>query len=163
MEAKIRRERETLFMSSLAVILFFVWGSAKVLFSYIMDPVTWLQYVSGSDDPAITQGKTTAIIAAYILVNLIFRLCIGLPAIKECRQNSSGKRFVYIIHAVICLVMDVLTFRSAVILPIESGEYTTIIGPLAMIVIEITSCYAIVQLIISSLKLKYLRHKAKTA
>ena len=49
MEAKIRRERETLFLSSLAVILFFVWGSAKVLFSYIMDPINWIKNVTGSD------------------------------------------------------------------------------------------------------------------
>ena len=62
MEAKIRRERETLFLSSLAVILFFVWGSAKVLFSYIMDPINWIKNVTGSDNPAITETGTTVII-----------------------------------------------------------------------------------------------------
>ena len=167
MEAKIRRERETLFLSSLAVILFFIWGSAKVLFSYILDPINWIKNVTGSENPSITETGTTVIIIAYILLNLIFRLCIGLPAIKEARADSSGKRVVYIVLAAICLVMEVGTFRSAVIVPIQGGniqkliESGEIVGPLAMFVIEITSCLALVQLIISSLKLKYLRHAAK--
>ena len=169
MEAKIRRERETLFLSSLAVILFFVWGSAKVLFSYIMDPINWIKNVTGSDNPAITETGTTVIIVAYILLNLLFRLCIGLPAIKEARADSAGKRIVYLVLAIICLVMEVLTFQLAVIVPIQGGniqkliESGEIIGPLAMFTIEVTSCLVLIQLLISSLKLKYLRHAAKAA
>ena len=108
MEAKIRRERETLFLSSLAVIIFCVWGSAKVLFSYILDPIHWIKYVTGSDNPAITETGAAIIIVAYILVNFVFRLCIGLPAIKESRANDSGKRVLYLIFAVIFLVTDIM-------------------------------------------------------
>ena len=65
--------------------------------------------------------------------------------------------------------MEVGTFRSAVIVPIQGGniqkliESGEIIGPLAMFTIEVTSCLALMQLLISSLKLKYLRRSAKSA
>ena len=167
MEAKIRRERETLFLSSLAVIIFCVWGSAKVLFSYVLDPENWIRYVTGSANPAITRGETAAIIVAFILVNFLFRLSIGLPAIKESRADGSGKRVIYIILAFLCLAMEVSTYWAVFVLPKQSGDIVTALvtgelsGPLAMLIIEITSCFAIIQLIISSLKLKYLRRKAK--
>lgn len=169
MEAKIRRERETLFLSSLAVIIFCVWGSAKVLFSYILDPIHWIKYVTGSDNPAITETGAAIIIVAYIFVNFIFRLCIGLPAIKESRADASGKRVLYLIFAVIFLATDIIFYWTAFIMPIRSGHFMEmvesgeIIGPLAMLFIEVTSCFVTMQLIISSLKLKYLRRAAKEA
>ena len=165
MEAKIRRERETLF----AVIIFCVWGSAKVLFSYILDPIHWIKYVTGSDNPAITETGAAIIIVAYILVNFVFRLCIGLPAIKESRADASGKRVLYLIFAVIFLATDIIFYWTGFIMPIQSGHFMEmlesgeIIGPLAMLFIEVTSCFVTMQLIISSLKLKYLRRAARSA
>ena len=168
-EAKIRRERETLFLSSLAVILFCVWGSAKVLFSYMLNPIHWIQYVTGSESPAITETGAAVIIVAYILVNFLFRLCIGIPAIKESQADASGKRVLYLIFAVLFLATDILFYWTEFIMPIQSGQFMEmfetgeIIGPFAMLFIEVTSCFVTMQLIISSLKLKYLRHSAKSA
>ena len=106
---------------------------------------------------------------AYIFVNFIFRLCIGLPAIKESRADASGKRVLYLIFAVIFLATDIIFYWTAFIMPIRSGHFMEmvesgeIIGPLAMLFIEFTSCFVTMQLIISSLKLKYLRRAAKEA
>ena len=75
----------------------------------------------------------------------------------------------YLIFAVIFLATDIIFHWTGFIMPIQSGHFMEmlesgeIIGPLAMLFIEVTSCFVTMQLIISSLKLKYLRRVAREA
>lgn len=167
MEAKIRRERETLFLSSLAVILFGVWGSLKVVISYLLNPEEWIKLASESPEPAVTSAIVIALIIGFVLLDFFFRLSIGLPGIKESRVDGSGKRKIYLILAVLYLVSDVISFRSIFVPSMAAEDYIVFIASgefidhLATIIIEGTSCFAVVQLIVSSLKLKRLRGAAK--
>lgn len=168
MEAKIRRERETLFLSSLAVIIFGVWGSTKVLISYLIDPETWIRLVSDSSEPALTETHVAVLLVLFFLLDIGIRLGIGLPGIKESRANAPGKKVIYLILAVVYLVIDILAYRSTFAATLKEInldyilENGGIMDPFAMIIIEGTSCFAIVQMILSSLQLKYLRHAAMT-
>ena len=110
MEAKIRRERETLFLSSLAVIIFGVWGSTKVLISYLIDPETWIRLVSDSSEPALIETHVAVLLMLFFLLDIGIRLGIGLPGIKESRVNAPGKKVIYLILAVVYLVIDILAY-----------------------------------------------------
>lgn len=163
MEAKIRREADTLFLSGVAVIAFGIWGAVKICITYFWAPKAWMKVTDVDIDLLYMQIITVVIILVLCFIDIFIRYSIGRPAMEESREIGQGKGNRYLIFAVIYVALDVVGFLSVFIAPGGAGDVSQDIDTmdqLTNILIEASSCYALLQLIVSSLKLRRLRRDA---
>lgn len=163
MEAKIRREEDTLFLSGLAVIVFGIWGAVKIFIIYFLNPEAWVVPADVDQDTILVHAVIMGVLIVLVLIEISLRLRIGLPAIAESRETGLGKRRHYLFLAVFYLIMDASSFLSIFIVPggmVDVAENIDEMNRFRNIIIQATSCYVFLQLIVSSLKLRRLRRDA---
>ncbi len=162
MEAKIRREQSNLFYSGLAVIVFGVWGAFKNVIYYYLHP-EFLDLQSALKELPEDVDPNLVLILVLIFVALmdfLIRYLIGRGAIRESRRTLSKRKNGYRVLAILYLLFDVFSYAHAVR---EVFAATSIEKLLAsydinnhfiMLIIEITSCWAMIGLIVASFKLR---------
>lgn len=162
METKIRREEDTLFLSGLAVIIFGIWGSLKICITFFLESEAVLKTVDVDGlDLLLVKIITFAFVLILCLIDLFFRLRIGIPAMKESREK--GQSHYYLILAGFYLLTDAIAFLSVFIVPggdVDVAEKTDLMSRVTKFIIQASSCYVLLQLIISSIKLRRLRRDA---
>lgn len=163
MEAKIRREADTLFLSGLAVIVFGIWGMVKIFITYFLNPEAWVAPADVDQDTILVHAVIMGALIVLSLIEISLRLRIGLPAIAESRETGQGKRHYYLFLAVFYLIVDASSFFSIFIVPggvVDVAENIDGLDRFTNIIIQATSCYVLLQLIVSSVKLRRLRRDA---
>lgn len=162
MEAKIRREQSNLFYSGLAVIVFGVWGSLKNVIYYYLHP-EFLEWKNMLEDlPENVDPKLVLILGLIIaaLLDFVIRYIIGRGAIRESRRTVSKRKNGYRVLAILYLLVDVFSYAHAVREVFVATSVEELLASydinnhFIMLIIEITSCWAMIGLIVASFKLR---------
>lgn len=167
MEAKIRRQQNNLFFSSLAIILFGAWGSLRVVIFNYLNPDVVLNQLDSPLDPTTLKIIMVTVTVVVGIMDVLIRLRIGLPAIRESRGIVHKKKNTYLTLAIIYLCADIYGLFSFVFSTYEyvsNGQYAEAYNSIKMTssIIQLTSCIAISQLVIATIKLKKLRRRIAT-
>ena len=164
MEKELRKRQNMLSEAGKGVVLFAVWGIAKVnLFFGLSTFLTVEEIYAAAAEVGISEklflGFILAIAAAILIWQLGARLYIGMSASAEGKGKTKGYR--YLVLAVVLLVTDIQTawqaFGEDVILAGEEISASFISG----FCVELASVYVLLELLISGICVKRLRNKMK--
>ena len=158
-EAKIRKSQNILICSGQAVILFGIWSIIRMFLLIYLDPLQFEEMIRYSSDIPhnVFRAFILAGVGTALLADLILRLFMGLSAIREGKSGIPGKRF-YLI--VVSLYLALSLFADGYSILSSFGERFDI-GTLASAIIDISSCTALAEIIVSSEKLREATGKIK--
>ena len=158
-EAKIRKSQNILICSGQAVILFGIWSIIRMFLLIYLDPLQFEEMVRYSSDIPhnVFRAFIYAGVGTALLADLILRLFMGLSAIREGKSGIPGKRF-YLI--VVSLYLALSLFADGYSILSSFGERFDI-RTLASAIIDISSCTALAEIIVSSEKLREATGKTK--
>lgn len=159
MSAQIRKHQTILICSGLAVIGFGLWSIVRTIMFVYLDPLQFSEMFIEQDQVSeeLYRAIVIAVLAVLLALDLLFRLYVGLNAIRLGQGQKRKKRFIFFSAAflIISLCSDFSFFLSAV-----RGSFTTEV--FASLIVDITNCIAFYRIITSSLALLRLS-KAETA
>lgn len=156
-KALLRRHEDNLNVCGMGVIILGAWDVLKVVMQAILEAKDAYQFdlEVPEEEKAIALVVIIAIIAVLILLSgLIFwiHLYIGRNAMKNAKGQPYKKG--YFVWAVIILVLSLL---GTLLYADEIKEAEAIETTIASIIVDITSIYILVNLVISTRKVKELR------
>ena len=156
-KALLRRQEDNLNVCGMGVIILGAWDVLKVVMQAILEAKDAYQFdlEVSEDEKAIALVVIIAIIGVLILLSgLIFLIhfYIGRNAMKNAKGQPYKKG--YFVWAVIILVLSLLGTLSYAD---EIKEAEAIETTIASIIVDITSIYILVNLVISTRKVKELR------
>ncbi len=154
MDKELRRNQNTLVMSGIGVIVFGVWSLIRFLM-YILINARYLRAELGLES-GTEYAVFYLVVALLLLADLGLRVYVGCAAIREGMKDKAGRVYVAIAvflaaSAAFSAYQDFLTFSEA---------YTDVADGYAATLADITSLVILVQLVISSLRLKRMRRNA---
>lgn len=153
MEAKIRKNQSHLICSGAAVIAFGLWSIIRISLMRFMDPVSLEEFWKIPDE--LSREKyyflVFTILLVLLVIDLLLRLYIGLSAIRE--GKGKRKRIVYVIVAFLYGLVSVVSDPEYFIE--TAGSEITLTG-VAMTVVDLTSCIALFEITVSSIRLRRL-------
>lgn len=142
-ENDVRRYKSTLIYSGMAVVVFAVWGALKLFILDLVDPALIQRF--------LTQNGMVAGFTLLGFIDLLLRFFIGLSAIGEGKgKKKSG---VYLVVGGLYLGVGFAGYVFLVA-PYILGAFVW--GLAASILIDATSCIAMVLIIRASLGLRKL-------
>lgn len=161
-QAKLRRYRDTLATSGIAIIIFGVWDIAKSMLTTVYgsnlsveneDVVAELEtsLASMGDDAEIVIVLFALVAMLVVLLGLAMRLYVGLSARAEARGKR--KSWAYVIIAGLMATTSALLMAVGLAL---SGSLANIASGIVTSLIELSSLLAYVDLIRSAVKVKRL-------
>ena len=107
--AKLYKHQTTLICSGLAVIAFGLWSIVRVSLLFYLQRSRILQLIMEGELELLTGQSTDTITAilfgvaiGFLILDLLFRLYIGLSAIRE--GNGKRRRLAYVVLAIVYLV-----------------------------------------------------------
>ena len=154
MEAKIRKNQSKLICSGAAVIAFGLWSIVRVFLMRFMDPISLEQFWDAPDN--IPQEDfyflIFVVLLVFLVIDLLLRLYIGLSAIRE--GKGKRKRIVYV---VVAFLYGLLSAVSDPQYFIETAESEITLTGVAMTVVDLTSCIAMFEIVVSSVRLRRLQ------
>lgn len=165
-QIKIRKARDTLRIVGMGTIGFSLWTVLKCAGVIFFRKEEIMEKLRSTD--AVVKGEYTAeyfftimllAVAVYLLVEISFRLFVGISAIRE----GKGKRsfFIYIIVALLLIYGSFSTIVLAVLGWVSGGEGDQ--GILSMIadssspdavIIEITSMIMMIEMVAAAIRLR---------
>ncbi len=167
MEREIRRNQSNLIILGTGIIAFGAWTIVRFLFTYFMQ-LDYLKAYTGNEiksnllagskavvtDEMINTFLTIVLVAilAILVVDIILRLFVGLSARKEGRGNKKG--YGYLIAAVILIIIHAVSVVMD-LLSIFEGNYLSLETYISIIV-DTSSAIIVIELIVSSVRLKKL-------
>lgn len=156
--AKIRRHQSILICSGLGVIAFGLWGIVKIIMMWYLDPTAFEELVgfaSLTQEEQIYLTVIYAVIAVLVAADLLIRVYIGRSAVKE--GSGQKKRIFYVIWTAVYLFASVGgDIDTLMELPTEH-----MVESVTATVIDLTSCFAMLQIIISSIALRRITARQK--
>ncbi len=158
MEKELRRYQSILSASGLAVIVFGVWSAAKTLILLFsgFGPYDIRAMLEELDAPPGTLTVLFIIIFIILNIEIFFRLFVGLSARAEAAGKK--KRVVYLVFAWIILAFSVLSIISV----FQTGFATDPWDAVVTLIIEATSLFALINMIVASGKVRRLRKELAT-
>lgn len=162
----LRRKEDNLGISGLAVLLFSMWDIVRFVMTIIMNPHAFTDFLKNmgiaKDEMAIGGAVVIAIFAIILGGAFLIRLFIYLNARAESRGKKKG--WLYVIVAALVLAFIVADQTSTVIDIFKGtatdaeqlGEFDT---ATASGLLNITSAFALIDIIISSATIKSIRKK----
>lgn len=157
MDAKTRKHRYKLKCSGYAVIAFGAWSIIRVFMMKYLNPLGLENMLGSSEYEA---GYEPVIFIFFIVIlafDLLFRLYIGRNAIRE--GNGERRRLTYVVLAALYVGVSIWSDFSYIV-GLFSGKSSSDV--LAAIIVDLTTCVALVEITVSSLYLRKLG-KGKTA
>lgn len=154
MEMKLRKHQSTLVVAGTGVILFGLWSIVKTL---MFLTTTWAALAAHAVELGLTNKFVIAIIIAIVVfvlgADLLMRLYIGLCAVSEGKGRKSRSFYL--------LVAGWLLFTSITVFPANLYNAYSLSGfapdVLIATVLELTSLYALADLLFSGIRIKQLR------
>lgn len=165
MERLIRKYQNSLLISGGGVILFGVWNIARICFIYFFAGDLLIDVAkSGVEDPTVIDDADMALVKLVLLIiilivffiDLIFRIYLGRCAAKEAKGEK--KSCVYIVIAAIMLV---IALQGDIVALATISESASKVETFFSAIVDISSCYALGDMIYSSLRLRYIMKKAE--
>lgn len=160
--AKLYKHQTTLVCSGLAVIAFGLWSIVRVSLLFYLQHSRILQLIMEGELGVLTGQSTDTITAilfgvaiGFLILDLLFRLYIGLSAIRE--GNGKRRRLAYVVLAIVYLVF---LLGSDVYYRFLSGEAFAA-GTISAFFIDLTSSVAFMAIIRSSLAIRRLKREEK--
>ena len=169
MQVQLRKYKDNLVNSGKVIVLFQLWAIAKIFLSIFFG----FGEAAGEETELVVDGMTVVettepvetvaasptfliilviFILGVVLLDMIFRIYIGRTAVAVGKGQKEGKKF-YIVLAFIVLGVtlfgDVFSFQSLI-------SSTFNIVSLFSFVVELTSVYALCDLIYSAIKVNKL-------
>ncbi len=155
MDAKIRKYQDILRISGKAVVLFGVWSIIRLLVLKFFDPDTieaaFINPALGINDKGMAD-MVFDIAIITLIIDLVFRLIIGRCAVSE--GEGKKRSVVYIIFAIIYVVYTIVIEVLDIVNPFRRDIDLLYISTW---VIDLTTCMAIIEIVISSIKLRKLK------
>lgn len=156
MEKELRKQQNILGISGLAVIAFGLWSLLKMIVFAIATPGGFSEVIGiGTVETDGELGLSVYVIAAVIalLVDFAVRFLIGFSA----RAESKGKKksIFYLLAAGFLVLLSVMS----IITTFTTLFVSSLLGGVVAIIVELTSLFAYLEVIISSVKCRKLRKK----
>ena len=154
MEAKIRKHQDILRCSGYAVILFGAWSIIRMVMLRIIDPLELDSLLAVADAESDMDLETIAFVSLLVLLalDLLFRLYVGRSAIKEGRGGE--KRLFYVLLAGGYAAVSVWSDLFYLVDCLFGDSSIWMLGP---VIVDISTCGALIEIVISSLCLRKLR------
>lgn len=160
---KERRVSDILVSSGTGVIFFGLWSVVKTILQIILSQQSIASFAN-VEDVALdgTFDATTYVIISAILAFVMLGIDLGLRlyAGLSARADGRGKKksIAYIIVAFVLIALGVISVVSTII----SVSYLegTIIDKVVTLIVDITALLALVELVISGIRLKRIRRKS---
>ena len=157
MQAKLRRNLDTLTILGKAVVAFIVWSVIKFIINYIFEPFQDLP--EASKELSDSEEKALLIIFFIVLLVMILdiavRVWIGLAAVREGSEKKKGA--VYIVLA------SLLALTYFYVIPIDviniANTESSIFSSVAALIIDTTSFVTLTMTAVTAIKVKRLRKK----
>ena len=133
-EITLRRNQDTLVIVGTGVIIFGIWSLLKTLFALLLNIGDLYEVILKEETP---EGRVAIfiVVTLMLMIDLAFRVSVGLSAIAVARGKKS--RFIFVAGALI-LAFSSATTVTAQIKGIVTGEEITLISHVAAAV-ELTS------------------------
>ena len=159
MDAKIRKNRDILSISGKALILFGIWSIVrlflfKILDSEVLASVLLFPETELLDAAFIESAFDITIIV--LVINLLLRIFIGASAIAE--GSGRKKSIFYIVLAIIYIIYSLISDILVIINPIYDKTSIAVISPL---IIDFSSCFALIMIVIASFSCRKLIKEAQ--
>ena len=156
-KALLRRHEDNLNVCGMGVIILGAWDVLKVIMQAFMEAKDIFQFdlEVTDDEKAVTLLVVIAIVAILILLSaliFLFHIYIGRNAMKNAKRQPYKKG--YFVWAVILLVLSVLGMLTYVD---EIKETENLETTIASIIVDLTTIYILVNLVISTQKIKQIR------
>lgn len=179
LDAKIRKQESMLSCSGMGVIIFGIWNIIRALLMEYLDPSGFLNISSIVEEvnenianealasgeivdiseaiPMVTEGLLFSFVMLFLLLDLIIRLYIGMSARMEGRGRLK-KRPTYIVISGLYLLLEVYRNISAAC-KVITGVVS--IDDMFFSIADLTTCIAMVLMLISAIKLRKLLKQKK--
>ncbi len=152
-KAKLRRYEDDLNVSGTGVIIMGAWSVVRVLIELFLNSKEYLNY--GNEDPESAMLNIVVAIALIVIISFVImkvHLYIGLNAMRAAKgmEHKEG----YFVAAIIIAVLSVLslyTYKDQLQI-IERIDTT-----LASILVDITTIYIFIVVIVSSIRIKRIK------
>lgn len=158
MTALIYKHRTNLIYSGLAVMAFGLWGIVRVLALFYLEKsrlieVAEISILENNVDISVETILTISMLLVFsaFLIDLAFRLFVGLSAIQEGRGRN--KRITYLVFSILYLVFTVCV---DILIGISLERDFFSVSHIIVVIIDITSCIAYIVIIRSSLTIRHL-------
>ncbi len=153
METKIRKNLITLYQSGKAFIIFGIWDVAKFLMIYMMStPENRRLLEMEFFEDSLEEGMINWFLLFLVFVCAVYlglRILIGFGAINEARGNRKKKLYI-----VLTVFYFISSFMSLGAIDDEQGSIDSV--EVISYLIELTSLFAGVLMVVSALRLKKL-------
>lgn len=157
METGLRKYTDNMRISAFGVILFGLWSILKCIMYLVFDTGVF-DMVDIYDDGSEILRVVVIVITFFILVvDLIFRLIVATSAIRDSKKGDKGLG--YIILGSFMFIMYAVILIAGFFNADYYGQIELIIDGVVTVIVDITSLYAIGDLIYSSIMAKSLRKK----
>lgn len=159
MEKKLRKQQNLLVDAGMGVILFGIWGVAKINMYMAMSSEfaeAWQSaiQISGVDGELFTRGLWI-FISVILVIDLLSRLYIGFSAVADGKGKKKG--YGYIVLSALVLVSNLhsswLTYSSG----FQQINVNTVMG----LLMEVASLYVMVEVTITAIRVRRLRKTMK--
>ncbi len=156
MQKELRKNESILATSGVAVLAFAIWSIIKIVLYVAFSPAMSAVEADLTELQGIDEGTVLTILIVIIAVSLVdvgIRIYVGLSA----RGESKGKKktILYLILAIIIAIYSVLNIVSF----FQPGYMESVADLIITLVVELTSLFAVIELIVSGIKVRSLRKK----
>ena len=168
---RLRRHENNLMIIGMGIMIFGMWDIAKtmgilflnkrIFIDAISENMNGVENVDGVFSDGFVFTIFAGLVISILLVSIAARLIIGISAVSVARKKK--KRFFYIPVAVLYIVSSVITIYLIIQSVVDTLSGTDIIvletrdSPIVSVVIEITNIIMMIEVVVSSIKIRKLR------
>lgn len=155
MDAKIRKLRNKLICSGYAVIAFGVWSIVRIILLRLTGAPTLHDMLGQEQGPAV-ERFLYILLTAVLSMDLLFRIYVGRSAIREGQGERHGLFYLILtfLYTAVSLWSDLSYLSGA----FHGGADSAMI---AANIVDITTCIAMGEIIVSSLYLRILEKEQR--
>ena len=168
---RLRRHENNLMIIGMGIMIFGMWDIAKtmgilflnkrIFIDAISENMNGVENVDGVFSDGFVFTIFAGLVISILLVSIAARLIIGISAVSVARKKK--KRFFYIPVAVLYIISSIITVYLIIKSVVDTLSGTDIIvletrdSPIVSVVIEITNIIMMIEVVVSSIKIRKLR------
>ena len=159
MEKELRKQQNLLVDAGIGVIMFGIWGVAKInmylaMSSEFAEAIQSTTQAFELDEPFLVKGFWI-LIAISLVISLSLHLYIGLSAVADGKGKKKGNAYILLTAAL--LVSNLQVNRYAYSGGLQQINTNSVMG----LLLDMASLYVMVELLITAIRVKKLRKKTK--
>ncbi len=153
---RLRRYEDDLHVSGTGVVILGAWSIIRILIELVLNTKDFidLDEIDSVGAKAVTTALVLGLIAILSFIIMKVHLYIGLNAIKAAQGKPYKKG--YVLAAIIFTVLSVL---SLIVYKDEFNDLTRIDTTIASILVDLTTIYLFIVVIVSSFKIKKIKNE----